>query len=455
MNQKLEIIRKRRLAFQDKMESNSIALFFSSNLKSRNNDVSFCFRQDSDFYYLTGFNEDCSILVLTNKEEKIYIHGSDIDKEIWDGPRLNIEKSFEELGIKNSKNIKDFEKDLESILENKDFLYYKFGFNKSRDENIFGLLRKILDRKRGGVDAPNQIINPEIILHKLRLYKDEYEIEILKKCAEITYNGHLSILKKTKVGMYEFEVAADLEYEFYKSKASLAYPSIVASGVNSCILHYIKNDKQIKSGELLLVDAAAELDCLCTDVTRTFPVEKKFSPLQNTLYKIVLNAQMEAIKEVKQNSNLEIIHDVAVKILIQGLIDLNIISGSVDDNFNQSKEIELEAKKTKNPNLLKNIPYRNFYMHRTSHWLGMDVHDVGNYYSHEKPVSLEKGMLLTIEPGLYFSPKVVEEFNLNPELKGIGIRIEDDILVTEDSNLNLTSKIPKTIYEIEEIRSSV
>ncbi len=445
-----DIFCQRRKAFQKKMEANSIAIFFSASLQLRNNDVHYPFRQDSDFYYLTGFSEEDSILVLFPDNEEIYLRPYDPEKEIWDGPRLGLENVFLELGISKGKDITFFYDNLENLLRGNKIFYYRFGLVTQRDNRILCCIRSLLEGRRHGVETPNCLISPSDILHEMRIIKSDWEIELLREISCITYEAHLCVIQESHAGMYEYELEAILEYEFRRKNARQAYPPIVAGGSNACILHYIKNHAKLKEDKLVLVDAGAEKSCMSTDVTRTFPVGSRFTSIQKDVYEIVLCAQEKAIEMCIPDKDLNNVHDAAVLILLEGLVSLGVLKGSSQSLFEEAKEIEEKG----NKEAIQKIPYRRYYMHRTSHWLGMDVHDVGRYYNKNHktsihlPRKLEKGMVCTVEPGLYFSS---QDETISEELRGIGIRIEDDICVKEKKALVLTATIPKKVEEIEDI----
>ncbi len=459
----IEIFRKRRQDFRNKMLSSGVALFFSAALQSRNNDVHYPFRQDSDFFYLTGLDQDHAILVLSAQKERLYVQAHDPSKEMWDGPRLSPDQVYANLDIAEGRPLSNFFTDLPDLVKKHSHLYYGFGLQTERDQKILSCLRNLIQSKRRGISAPNSIVDPGTILHEMRLRKSEHEIELLKTNAAITHHGHLRLMQETLPGMYEYELEALLDYEFRRRDASHAYTPIVASGPNACILHHIQNNRKIAAGDLVLVDAGAEKFCLSTDVTRTFPAGKTFSPEQRDVYEIVLAAQKKAIDIVSPSRNLVDVHDAATLVLIQGLIDLGLLKGLAENHLSQAKEIEGQAtsqiisqkeEKNKKP---QPISYKRYYMHQTSHWLGMDVHDVGPYYDQgpaAQPIPLEVGMVFTIEPGLYFPSEDTQSDKIPAGLRGIGIRIEDDVCVCEKKPLVLTASIPKQVNDIEQIRST-
>ena len=426
-----------------------LPFFFSASSQIRSNDISYPFRQDSDFFYLTGFSEENSILVLNPKEELLYVQARDKEKERWEGIGLGPERVQSHLGIEKAKDNTLFYKDLEKeILNSHRQLYYRFGLNREHDTSIFGALRKLIEKSRQEIYGPEQIISPEALLHEMRLVKSPEERKLLEEAAKITHKGHMRLLENSLPQMFEYELEAILEYEFRCSDAFQAYPPIVASGANACVLHYTQNKSQLQEGQLILVDAGAEKNYMCADLTRTFPVGAKFSPLQKEVYEIVLLAQKKAIECALPGKSLEDIHDRTVLSLLEGLIELKVLKGNAQKHFEEAKEIE----KTANGRRYKEIPYQRYFMHKTSHWLGMDVHDVGSYFSGGKPRILEEGMVCTIEPGLYFSPDDPSLSAKLAELAGLGIRIEDDIYIQSQKALVLTATTPKEVYELEEIR---
>ena len=447
----LASFRQRRREFQKQMAPESVALFFSASPQMRSNDVSYPFRQDSDFFYLTAFSEENAVLILEPTKEILYVQPRDSHKETWEGVRLGPERVSDYLGIGEAKDSSCFFKDLEKILSAHRQLYYRFGLDKEHDQSIFSTARRLIASTRRNIYGPDQIISPESILHEMRMIKSPEEIELLKENAKITHRGHIRLFESTRPGMFEYELEAMLEYEFRRSGAVQAYPPIVASGANACILHYTQNRRQIQAGELILVDAAAEKHCLGTDLTRTFPVSAKFKPLQKEVYEIVLLAQKKAIECAVPGKTLDEVHNTATLTLIEGLIALKVLKGNAQKHFEDAQKIERTIEKTKDTQKREQVPYQRYFMHKTSHWLGMDVHDVGAYYHKGKARPLKKGMVCTIEPGLYFS---ADDASLPTELRGLGVRIEDDICIEDKKALVLTAATPKEVYELEEIRAA-
>lgn len=443
-----EIFTKRRSHFQSQMLPNSIAFLFSSSPKTRSRDVFYPFRQDSDFFYLTGIEEPLSILVIEPEQCFLYLEPSDPEKEIWEGPKLELSRAEHFHGISKAKSRKDFfPKDISLLLSNRDVLYLRQkGTRDHFEEKILTEINLLSQRARSGKErSPHTIISPNTILHPMRLIKSSEEKSLLEENLAITRDAHLSLLQKTQPGMFEYELEAIIEYEFRKQNSYAAYPSIVASGKNACILHYTKNNRKIEKGDLILVDAGAEKLCMCTDITRTFPAGEKFSSIQKDVYEAVLESQKKAIRKCTVGSNMDDVHKEAVLSLIESLISFGILKGNPIDHWERSQETE----QTKDAKKIKDISYKRYFMHRTGHWLGMDVHDVGSYYNMKKPLSLQNGMVCTVEPGLYFSP--LDE-TIPREFRGIGVRIEDDVWIQDRNPIVLSQEIPKEVSDIEKIR---
>ena len=442
------IFQERRKLFQQQMEANSLAIFFSANVKLRSRDVHYPYRPDSDFFYLTGLAEPEAVLVLCNDKQQLYLRPRDPKVEQWEGKRLGLEGAFSTTGIEEALPIRQFSQDLEKLLAGYETLYYRFGVNTKQDWQLLHISRNLSNKGRQRKHGPSRVICTDTILHKMRMIKSDQELQLLREIAQITANGHLRLLQTVTAGMYEYELAAHLDYEFGRCNAVQAYPPIVATGSNACTLHYTDRNCQIKEDDVILVDAAAEKYCLATDVTRSFPAGKKFSALQRDVYDIVLEAQQKAIAAAVVGSTLPKIHGVAVLTLIEGLIEMKVLSGKAEDHWQRAQAIE----KLNDPQKLGDIPYRRYFMHQCSHWLGMDVHDAGSYYQDGKPIILRAGMVCTVEPGLYFAP---DDITVREELRGLGIRIEDDICIQEKKALVLTEAIPKQVGEIQQIRAGI
>jgi Xaa-Pro aminopeptidase len=406
-------------------------VFFSAPFALRNNDVEHEWRQHSDFHFLTGFDEPESVAVIRNDPSPrfvLFVRPRDPEREVWDGPRAGVEGAVSDFGADEAHPIGELGAKLPSLFENVSTLCYELGRERSNDDKVLEAIENVRRRARRGIGYPRAIVDPAGVLHELRLKKEPDELALMRRAAEITEKGHREVMKKTQPGMFEYEAEAVLRAVFRTNGAERhAYPPIVASGANSTILHYRKNDRRMLDGDLLLVDAGSEYGYYASDVTRTFPVNGRFSAPQRAVYDIVLAAELEAIRAVKVGASIEDVHAVAVRIVTQGLIDLGVIQGPLDQAIQEER-------------------HKPWFMHRTSHWLGMDVHDVGGYHLGGASRSLEPGMVLTVEPGLYFG---AADERVPGELRGIGIRIEDDVAVTDGAPLVLTESIPKRIDDIE------
>ena len=408
-----------------------IAIVPTAPHQSRNGDVLFQFRPDSDFYYLTHFPEPDAIMALVpgrpEGEFILFCREKDKMKEIWDGRRQGVEGAIENYAADQAFAIEDFHATLPSLLENRDKVFTIMGRHPDFDSEIIHAVGEIRSDQRSGSSAPGEIVDLGHVLHEMRLIKKKDEQKLMRTAASISAGAHIRAMQATAPGRYEYQVQAELECAFRLGGSEWpAYPSIVAGGVNGCILHYTENNCVLNDGELLLIDAGAEYDCYAADITRTFPVNGKFSAAQQAVYEIVLAAQKASIEAVQPDRPMIDYHDAAVDVLTDGLIDLGLLSGE------RNELIETKA-------------YSRYYMHRTGHWLGMDVHDVGDYKIDDEWRLLEPGMALTVEPGLY----IAAADDIDPKWHDIGIRIEDDVLVTRSGNENLTVKAPKEITDIE------
>ncbi len=421
---------ERRARFLDAIGA-GVAVFPAAPVALRNGDVEHPYRQDSDFYYLTGFVEPESVLVLTNAHPEhraiLFVRPRDPKREVWDGARAGVEGALA-LGVDAAFPIGELGERLPDYLADVDRLHVRVGRGHPFDREVFAALEAVRKRARQGVRAPTEIVDPAVVLHEMRLRKSEAEVERMRRAAEVTGRAHLAAMRHARAGRHEYEVAAEIHRVFEAQGCErAAYGTIVGSGPNACVLHYRSNARRMEDGELLLIDAGCELDYYASDVTRTFPVSGRFSEPQRRLYELVLAAQEAAIGAVAPGATLDDVHDAAVRVLAAGLIDLGLVSGSLEEVLAEQR-------------------YKPFYMHRTSHWLGMDVHDVGAYHREGKPRPLEPGFVLTVEPGLYVAPTA----NVDARWRGIGIRIEDDLLVTADGHENLTADIPKGVAEVED-----
>jgi Xaa-Pro aminopeptidase len=426
-----ETFARRRAAFFDAMSAASpsaVAVMPAAAVFVRNNDVEHDYRQDSDFFYLTGFDEPESVLLLDAEERKttLFVRPRDREREVWDGPRAGVD-GVKALGADASFVISELDEKLPNLLQNRRRVYYRLGASRRFDERLLGAIDRVRARQRLGATVPTEIVDPGVVLHEMRLRKSPVEVETMRAAAGITREAHELAMQRTRPGMREYEVEALLLDTFRKRGSErAAYGSIVGSGPNACVLHYRKNDRQIDAGELLLIDAGCEYGYYASDVTRTFPVGRAFSREQQAIYELVLEAQEAGIAATRPGATLDEIHTLSVDIITRGLVRLGLLAGEAE------KLVETEA-------------YKRFFMHRTSHWLGMDVHDVGAYFASGKPRPLEPGMVLTVEPGIYIAP---DEPSVAAAWRGIGVRIEDDVLVTTSGAEVLTAGIPKTVEEV-------
>ncbi|BES73296.1 Xaa-Pro aminopeptidase [Marinobacter nanhaiticus D15-8W] len=422
----------RRKALSEHMADNSIAIVPAAPERVRNRDVLHPYRQDSDFYYLTGFDEPEAVLVLIpgreHGESVLFCKERNPEKELWDGFLTGPEGAIETFGFDDAFPISDIDDILPGMIEGRSRVYYPLGKDKAFDSQVMEWVKTIRSKVRTGAHPPGEFVALEHSLHDLRLYKSAAEIKVMAKAGEISVEAHRRAMKRAKQGGFEYNLEAELIHTFMSHGArSTAYPSIVGSGTNGCILHYIENSAPLKDGDLVLIDAGCELENYASDITRTFPINGRFSDPQKALYEVVLAAQYAAIDAVKPGNHWNHPHEAALRVLTQGLLDLGLLQGSLDD------ALEQEA-------------YKPFFMHRTGHWLGLDVHDVGDYRVGDAWRVLEPGMVLTVEPGLYIAP---DNTSVDEKWRGIGIRIEDDVVVTKDGCRNLTEGAPKTIAEIE------
>jgi len=422
---------KRRQRLMEIMGSDSIAVLPNAVVHPRNRDVDFPFRSDSNFHYLCGFDEPESVLVLIPGREHgefiMFCRERDLDKEIWDGYRAGQEGAIALYDADDSYPIADLDDILPGLMEDKEKVYYTMGNQPAFDQHMVGWLNHLRQASRSGKHSPTEIIELEHCLNELRLFKSSQEIKNMRYAAEASAKAHIRAMQFTEPGKFEYEVEAELIHEFMKHGCrSPAYPSIVGGGENGCILHYIENNSKLKNNDLLLIDAGAEYQCYAADITRTFPVNGKFTPAQRELYQIVLDAQYAAIEAVKPGNHWNQPHEAAVKVLTEGLVKLGLLQGNVDQ-------------------LIEDQAYREFYMHRTGHWLGMDVHDVGDYKIDSTWRLLEPGMVLTVEPGLY----IRDPEHIDKKWHFTGIRIEDDVLVTKEGHEVLSADAPKEIDDIE------
>jgi Xaa-Pro aminopeptidase len=422
---------RRRSALLEMADDNSIFIIPSANEKIRSKDTTFPFRQDSDFWYLTGFNEPEAILVLVpsrqHGESLLFCRERDASKEAWDGPRLGPEGVVQSLRLDDSYPISDLDDILPGLLEGRSRVYYHFGRDPDFDLKLMSWLNCNQAQKRLVANPEHEFLDLGHFLDELRLFKSKGEIALLRRSAEIGAEAQIAAILATKTARYEYEVEAALQHVYRKNNAVASYEPIVGSGPNACVLHYRANNAPIKKGDLLLCDAGAEYGFYASDITRTWPTNGRFSNAQRELYNIVLAAQSASIAASTLGAPYDAIHRASVEVLTGGLLSLGLLKGTL------KKAIESEA-------------YRKFYMHKTGHWLGLDVHDVGEYKLAGASRQLEAGMVFTVEPGLYIAPGTPD---VPEKYQGIGIRIEDDILMTTKGAEVLTDGVPREIESIE------
>ena len=410
---------------------NGIAIVTTAPEVIRNRDSHYPYRFDSYFYYLTGFKEPEAMLVLiagVDPKSILFCRDKDMEREIWDGFRYGADAAKALFAFDEAYSFKQLDEMMPNLLSNQEKLFFSLGADASWDARITGWLNQVKAQARSGVSAPNDIADVRKFVDEMRLYKSPVEVDLMRRSANIAAAAHNRAMQKVRAGKMEYEIEAEFLHEFYRKGAqSPAYTSIVAGGANACTLHYNANNCELKDGDLLLIDAGCELDGYASDITRTFPVNGKFSAAQKDVYELVLAAQAAAIAQVNPSNHWNAPHDAALDVLAQGFIDLKLCQGSKDA-------------------VLESGAYRQFYMHRTGHWLGLDVHDAGEYKDkHGDWRMLQAGMTLTVEPGCYIRPAD----NVPQHLWNIGIRIEDDALVTESGCEIITSDAPKTVADIE------
>jgi len=426
----MKVYQKRRQILGNLLPENCAIIIPGADLKYRNSDSSYNFRQDSNFYYLSGFSEASSAMLIVNTNGKIsssiFVPKKDKLKEIWDGHREGPEGAKQTYLFDNSFNNDEIDIELPKLIQGMDKVFYPFGKKDGFDQLIINWMKTVSTIK-GRHNKSIDIADGSSLIGNLRLIKDSNEIEILKQACEISADAHIQAMKTVKAGMNEQFIEALYLYEFAKQGGRFpAYTPIVAGGDNACVLHYVDNNKELNNSDLLLVDAGCEYEMYASDITRTFPVSGKFSTEQLAIYNIVLDALHQATASVKVGNNVMDPQIITEKVITEGLIELGILKG---DAYKLHQE----------------GAYKDFYMHKFGHWMGLDVHDAGDYMENDDFMSFKAGMVTTVEPGIYIS----KDADVEDKWKGIGIRIEDDILVTESGNINLTKKVPSDPKEIE------
>jgi Xaa-Pro aminopeptidase len=425
---------ERRREFLQRMQP-GVAVFASAPVRQRNHDVEHEYRQDSDFFYLTGFDEPESWCVLSpghrRHEYVLFVRPRDREKEIWNGYRAGVEGAIQQYGAEMAYTNDQLEEILTEMLQDAPALYFSLQKYPETDGRILAIVEQVRKKHKLGIYPPSQIIDPREMLSEMRLVKKEGDLECLTRAVEISAKAHTAAMKWTAPGKHEYQIQAVLEYVFREAGSMRnGYQCIVGSGPNACILHYRENTRQMQDGDLLLVDAGAEFGYYTGDITRTYPVNGRFTPEQKAVYEAVLSVQKLAIDRARAGNTIMSVHEFTVRKITEAMVDLGILSGSVDQ-------------------LIENKDYEKYYMHRTGHWLGMDVHDAGRMKRNGSWRALEPGMVMTVEPGLYIPPDDEHE-----RFRGIGVRIEDDVLITADGPRVLSSACPKEVSELESIVGS-
>jgi len=426
-----EIFARRRRGVMQLMGEDCVAIIASGTELLRNGDVHFDFRPDSNFYYLSHFPEPDAVLVLIPGREQgeyvMFCREKDLDKEIWYGYREGLEGAVEHYAADDAYPLDDIDEILPGLLEDRTKVYYSMGHNPDFDSRLIGWVNQVKTRIRSGVAAPSEFVDLGIILHELRLVKRAEELRVMRRAARLSVAAHQRAMQVCRPGMKEYQLQAELEYVMQQGGSRYpAYPPIVAGGSRALVLHYTENQGALEEGELLLIDAGAEVDCYAADITRTFPVNGQFTAEQRAVYDIVLAAHQTAVEYTCVGKIWNDAHEAALRVLVTGMLDLGLLTGDVDG-------------------LIESGAYKRFYMHRTGHWLGMDVHDVGDYKVEGVWRPLESGMVSTVEPGLYIAPGT----DIDEHWHNIAIRIEDDVLVTRDGPEILTNDLARSCDDIE------
>jgi Xaa-Pro aminopeptidase len=430
-----EFAKRRRLLMRH-MGRDAIAILPAAPVRTRNNDVEYNYRPDSDFYYLTAFAEPEAVAVLIpgrpQGEFVLFVRDRDPAREAWDGARAGPEGAVEEFGADDAFPVSDIDEILPGLLERCSRVFYTMGTHPEFDKRVIGWVNRLRSQGKHGMRTPHEFVALDHPLHEMRLTKSRAELVSMRRSATIACAAHRRALGAAMPGSMEYEVMAEILHEFHRRRADISYYPIVGSGPNACVLHYRENSRQMQEGELLLIDAGCEFDYYASDVTRTLPVGGRYSRRQRAIYEIVLEAQKAAISKVRAGAHWNEPHDAAVRAITQGLVRIGLLKGRV-------------------PKLIKDGAYRQFFMHRTGHWLGMDVHDVGEYKVADQWRLLEPGMVTTIEPGIYIAPNAK---GVRREWRGIGVRIEDDVVVTEGEPEVLTAGMPTDPDEIERLMAA-
>ena len=430
-----EFAKRRRLLMRH-MGRDAIAILPAAPVRTRNNDVEYNYRPDSDFYYLTSFAEPEAVAVLIpgrpQGEFVLFVRNRDPAREAWDGARAGPDGAVREYGADDAFPVSDIDEILPGLLERCSRVFYTMGTHPEFDKRVIGWVNRLRSQGKHGMHTPHEFVALDHPLHEMRLTKSRSELVSMRRSANIACAAHRRALGAAVPGSMEYEVMAEILHEFHRRRADISYYPIVGSGPNACVLHYRENSRQMQDGELLLIDAGCEFDYYASDVTRTLPVGGRYNRRQRAIYEIVLAAQKAAISKVRAGAHWNEPHEAAVRAITQGLVRIGLLKGRV-------------------PKLIKDGAYRQFFMHRTGHWLGMDVHDVGEYKVADQWRLLEPGMVTTIEPGIYIAPGAK---GVRREWRGIGVRIEDDVVVTEGEPEVLTAGMPTDPDEIERLMAA-
>jgi Xaa-Pro aminopeptidase len=422
---------RRRRALMKQMGRDSIAVLPAAPVRLRNNDVEYPYRQDSDFQYLTGFDEPEAVAVLVpgraQAEYILFVRERDPERETWDGRRAGPSGAKRDYGADDAFPVSDMDEILPGLLENRERVFYTMGAYADFDQRVVGWVNGLRTQARNGRHPPLEFVALDHVLHDMRLFKSRAEIEYMRTAAHIAARAHQRAMRFCRPGATEFQVMAELLHEFRRHNADTAYPPIVGGGANSCILHYRENDQPLAAGDLLLIDAGCEFEFYASDITRTFPVNGRFTSEQRAVYEVVLEANRAAIAKVRPGNHWNEPHEAAVRVITQGLVKLGLLKGRL-------------------PALIRSGAYRRYFMHRTGHWLGLDVHDVGDYKVGDEWRVFEPGMALTVEPGIYLPAGAR---GVPKRFRNIGIRIEDDVVVTKKGAEVLTARAPKDADQIE------
>ncbi len=427
------MIRPQLEEFMRRMSPNSVAIIPAAREATRSNDTNYRFRQDSDFFYLTGFEEPEAIAVVKPSDDNkytLFVRPRDPEREIWDGRRAGVEGAVSEFGAHASFPVAEFNAKLRDILDGAEVLYYRLGVNRELDDTIIREITAMRGWNRKPIHPPQTIVDLGSIVHEMRVFKSPEELEIMQTSADIAAEAHREAMKAARPGMQEYQIEALIEQIFRRrGAAGPAYTSIVGAGSNATVLHYINNDGELRDGDLLLVDAGAEYKGYASDITRTFPINGRYTQAQRDIYDLVLKAQMQCVEMVRPGVTHEQLKQHSIEVLTEGMVELGLLKGEPEE-------------------LIKDKKHEQFYMHGLGHMLGIDVHDVGRYYYGKDSRALEAGVVMTVEPGIYISP---ETKDIPEKYLGIGVRIEDDVLCTNNGPRILTDKVPKQAEEIEEL----